>query len=251
MMKQLLAALRFLTILPIPGTWGTAEADLAGSVPWFPVVGLLLGALAAAVAWGASLVLPPLVAAVVILGVLLTFSGCLHLDGLSDTADGCLSSRSRERMLEIMQDSRTGAMGVVAVVVLLLAKFAALASLPAKVLWPAVLLMPLAGRCAMVVHMAVLPCVRPSGLGAVFYQRRPRLSAIWAVGVLAAVAWGLLGRRGLVVCGAGLAVTLALAVYLHHKLGGTTGDTFGAVCEIVEVVPVLTLLIGRWEACEM
>ena len=247
-MKQLLAALRFLTIVTIPGTWGTTEADLAGSVPWFPVVGLLLGTLAAAVAWGASLVLPPLVAAVVILWVLMTFSGCLHLDGLSDMADGCLSSRSRERMLEIMKDSRTGAMGVVAVVVLLLAKFAALASLPAEVLWRAVLLMPLAGRCAMVVHMAVLPCVRPSGLGALFYQRRPRLAAMWAVGVLAAVAWGLLGRRGLVVCGAGLAVTLALAVYVHRKLGGTTGDTFGAVCEVVEVVPALMLLSGPCEA---
>ncbi|MCY2992627.1 MAG: adenosylcobinamide-GDP ribazoletransferase [Planctomycetota bacterium] len=246
-MKQLLAALRFLTILPMPGTWGTTETDLAGSVPWFPVVGLLLGALAATVAWDASLVLPPLVAAVVILGVLMTVSGCLHLDGLADTADGCLSSRSRERMLEIMKDSRTGAMGVVAVVVLLLTKFAALASLPAEVLWRAVLLMPLAGRCAMVVHVAVLPCVRPSGLGALFYQRRSRLAAIWAVGVLAAVAWGLLGRRGLVVCGAGLAVTLALAVYVHRKLGGTTGDTLGAVCEIVEVVPALLLLSGPAE----
>ena len=234
--------------LAAPRNLGHDRAELAGSVPWFPAVGLLLGTLAAAVAWGASLVLPPLVAAVLILGVLMAFSGCLHLDGLSDTADGFLSSRSRERMLEIMKDSRTGAMGVVAVVVLLLAKFAALASLPTKLLWPAVLLMPLAGRCAMVVHMAVLTSVRPSGLGAVFCQRRQRLSAIWAAGVLAAVAGGLLGPRGLLVCGASLAVTLALAVYVQHKIGGTTGDTFGAVCEIVELVPALTLVIGRWEA---
>ena len=252
-MKRLVAALRFLTIVPFPGAWGMAEADLAGSVPWFPLVGLLLGGIAAAVAGGASLVLPPLIAAVLILVTLLVFSGGLHLDGLSDTADGCLSSRSRERMLEIMKDSRTGAMGVMAIVCVLLAKFAGLASLaapPAKALWPAVLLMPLAGRCAMVVHMALLPNIRAGGLGALFCQSRPRLAAVWAVGVLAAGAWCVLGRRGLAVVAMCLAVTLGLAFYVQRKLGGTTGDTFGAVCEIVETVPALTLACSPLQAWE-
>ena len=183
-MKQLLAALRFLTIVPIPGGWGTAEADLAGSVGWFPVVGLLLGGVAAAVAWGLSLAAPPLVGAAVVVIVLLSFSGCLHLDGLSDTADGFSSSRSRQRILEIMKDSHIGAMGVIAVVCVLMLKFAALASLPVARLWPAALLMPLAGRCALVLHMALLPCARPEGLGSIFYRRRPRWAAVWAVAVL-------------------------------------------------------------------
>lgn len=243
-MKSLLAALRFLTILPIPGDWGTAEDDLARSVPWFPVVGLLLGAVAAAAAWVLPMVAPPLVVAVAIVVVLLSFSGCLHLDGLADTADGCLSSRPRERILEIMKDSHTGAMGVIAMVCVLLAKFASLASLPADVLWPAVLLMPLAGRSAIVIHMALLPYARPSGLGTIFYRRRPRWAAVWAAGVLAAVAWGLLGWRGLIVAAFCLAVTLALSAYVYRKIGGATGDTFGAVCEIIEVVPALMLALG-------
>jgi adenosylcobinamide-GDP ribazoletransferase len=250
-MKQLLAALRFLTILPIPGTWGTTEAELAGSVPWFPVIGLLLGVVAAAVAGGTALVWPPLVVAVVTLTTLLTFSGCLHADGLSDAADGCLSSRPRERMLEIMKDSHIGVMGVVAVAVVLLVKFAGLASLPTATLWRAAVLMPLAGRCAIVVHMALLPSVRPHGLGGVFYRRRSRLAAIWSVGVLAAVGWGLLGERGLMVCVGAVAVTLALAVYVQRKLGGTTGDTFGAVCEIVEAVPALMLASHSWDTYDM
>ncbi len=144
-MKPLLAAIRFLTIVPVPGVWGTAEQDLARSVPWFPAIGLLLGGAAAGLAWALSAA-PPMLAAAVLVVVLLSFSGCLHMDGLADTADGFLSSRPRERILEIMKDSHIGAMGVIAIVCLLLVKFAALAALPAGMLWPTVLLMPLAGR---------------------------------------------------------------------------------------------------------
>jgi adenosylcobinamide-GDP ribazoletransferase len=174
----------------------------------------------------------------------LTFSGCLHLDGLSDTADGFLSSRTRERILEIMKDSHTGAMGVIAIVCLLLVKFAVLASLPAETLWPAVLLMPLAGRCAIVLQIALLPYARPSGLGNIFYRRSSWLAAFLAVGILAVVAGGLVGPRGLIVWAACLVVALAFSAYAYRKIGGATGDTFGAVCEIVEVVPALVLALG-------
>lgn len=243
-MKQLLAALRFLTILPLPGSGGTAEDALAGSVPWFPVVGLLLGAVAAAAAWALSLAAPPMVVAALIVILLLSFSGCLHLDGLSDTADGFFSSRSRERILEIMKDSHIGAMGVVAIVGVLLLKFAALASLPDAKLWPAVLLMPLAGRSAIVLHMALLPYARPDGSGKVFYRRRPRWAAAWAIAVLVAVAYGVRGTEGLVIGAGCLAVTLAFSGYVYHKIGGATGDTLGAVCEIIEAVPAVTLAMA-------
>jgi adenosylcobinamide-GDP ribazoletransferase len=244
-MKPLLAAIRFLTILPLPGSWGTAEADLARSVPWFPVIGLLLGGVAAAVAWALALAAPPMVVAAVTVIVLLSFSGCLHLDGLADTADGFLSARSRERILEIMKDSHVGAMGVIVILCVLLLKFASLASLPVKEPWPAVWLMPLAGRCALVMHMALLPYARPEGLGAVFYRCRPRWAAVWAAAVLAAAAYGLLGLDGaLKVWVACIAVTLAFSAYVFGKIGGATGDTLGAVCEIVEVVPALTLVMG-------
>jgi adenosylcobinamide-GDP ribazoletransferase len=243
-MKPFLAALRFLTVVPIPGTWGTAEQDLARSVPWFPVVGLLIGGVAALVASGLAPVAPPMVTAVLLIGVLLGCSGCLHLDGLADTADGMLSCRSRERVLEIMKDSRTGAMGAMALVMVLLAKFAALASLPPALVWPAVLLMPLAGRSMIVVHLALLPYAREGGTGAVFYQQRPRLAAVWAAVALLAVAWGVLGLRGLATGGVCLAITLVLAVYLKRKIGGVTGDTLGALCEIVELIPPLCLAFG-------
>jgi adenosylcobinamide-GDP ribazoletransferase len=242
-MQSLLAAIRFLTIAPVPGRWGTAEADLASSVPWFPVIGLTLGAIAAAVAWGLSLIAPPLVVAGTIIVVLLSFSGCLHLDGLSDTADGFLSSRSCERILEIMKDSHIGAMGVIAVVCSLLLKFASLASLSEATLWRAVLLMPLAGRCAIVVHMAILPYARPSGLGAIFYGRSVRWTAIWSVALFAAAAWSILGMQGMVVWAACIVASLLFSAYTYRKIGGATGDTFGAICELIEVVPALMLTL--------
>jgi adenosylcobinamide-GDP ribazoletransferase len=243
-MKRLLAAIRFLTIVPLPGTWGTAESDLADSVAFFPVVGLLLGVAAAAMAWGLARVAPPLVAAAVLLVALMSFSGCLHLDGLSDTADGFFSCRNRQRMLEIMKDSRAGPMGLIAVTGVLLLKFAALGSLGPASLWPAALLMPLAGRTALCVHAALLPSARPEGLGAIFCRDRHVAAALWAVVLLAAAACAVLGlRRGLVLGAACLAMILLLAACVYRKLGGATGDTFGAACEIVEAVPALTLTL--------
>jgi len=94
-MKRLVAAIRFLTILPLPGRWGTEEADLAGSVVFFPIVGLLIGAVVAALAFGLVHILPPAVVSVLIVIALAAVSGGLHLDGLSDTADGFLSARWR------------------------------------------------------------------------------------------------------------------------------------------------------------
>lgn len=245
-MRRFLAALRFLTILPLPGTWGTGEADLAGSVPFFPVVGVLLGTLSALVAWGVSAVAPPLVASGVIVVLLLTFSGGLHVDGLADSADGLLTARPRERVLEIMEDSHVGAFGVVAIVCVLLVKFAALASLPRANLWRAAFLMPLVGRCALVVHMVLLHYVRPGGLGSVFFRSRPIAGAVVAVTVLVLGSWAVVGTDTLVVVGAAAAVTLGLAAYFHYRLGGATGDTLGATCEIVEIVPALALALSPW-----
>jgi len=242
-MRRLLAAIRFLTVLPIPGTWGTAEQDLAGSVPMFPVVGLLLGAATAGFAWAMSQVAPPMVTAAAVVVAMVAHSGGLHMDGLSDTIDGFLSSRPRERILDIMKDSHVGAMGAIAIVAVMLMKFASLASLCADLLVPAAFLMPLAGRCGMVIQMGLLRYVRPTGLGSVFARRWPRTSTAGSVMVLAATGYALLGLHGLTVAGLCVATSLAMAGWCYRKIGGSTGDTYGATCEIVELVPAAALTI--------
>ena len=244
-MRSFVAALRFLTLLPLPGRYGSEARDLAGSVWFFPLVGLLLGAVAAAFAFVVPHhILPAWPAAVLTVILLLALSGALHMDGLSDTADGFLSSRSRERILEIMKDSRTGAMGVMAVCCTLLLKAACLAQFQWDELFVRVLLMVLAGRCMMVISIMLLPYARSEGgLGTAFFTPRGGLHRLacsaWALGVLAAAAWALQSYAGLVAAGGALAVTLLFAGVCSRKIGGATGDTLGATCEIAETVTAL------------
>jgi len=199
-MRAFFAAVQFLTILPVPSRWGGDEEDLADSVPFFVVVGLLAGVAAAAFAWAVCHVAPPMVAGVLVVIFLVAVSGGLHMDGLSDTADGFLSSRDREGMLEIMKDSRAGPMGVMAVACALFLKAASLGGMSADDAWRAALLMPLAGRCALPITIALLPYVRPGGgLGTVFCKERPVPSAVIAAAVLLYTGWLVAGGAGL--CG--------------------------------------------------
>ena len=244
-MSRFWAAVRFLTVLPVPRGWGEDVEALARSTPFFPVVGLLIGAVSAACCWQLQRTLPDPVTAALLVVLLMAASKGLHMDGLSDTADAFFSSRPRERMLEIMRDSHIGAMGVLAIVSVFVLKVTALAVAPDAVRWRGLLLMPLAGRCALVMSMAVLPYARSEGgLGTVFFRKRPWIAALWALLVLLLVGWGLCGTRGLIVASASTAVALGLAWYCHRKVGGATGDTLGATCEIVECVPAIVMVAG-------
>ncbi len=241
------AAVRFLSIIPVSGSFGTSEEELARSVPFFPLIGLLFGCLALPMAWGLSLIFPPVVTAVLTVFILLSFSGGLHLDGLADTADGFFSARPRERMLEIMRDSATGAMGVIALVLLLSLKIACLTSLGDR-FFIAVLLMPLAGRIAILLLMAMLPYARSEGgLGTLFKDsfatKQARLRAFAALLVLAGIAWVVAGPQGIIAVFAVLLITALFAFLCRQKIGGITGDTLGAACELAEVGIALVFVL--------
>jgi adenosylcobinamide-GDP ribazoletransferase len=245
-MRSFFAALQFLTIVPLPAQWaGGAAKDLRRSVPFFPVVGLLVGG--AMVALHALLAprLPAAVTSVLIVIAMLAVSGGLHLDGLSDTADGFFSSRPRERILEIMKDSHCGPMGVAAVVCVLALKMAAVSAIPMRLGQTTLLLMPLAGRCALVMVMALLDYARTEGgTGAAFASGRPRWEAAMAIVALAGVGWLTCGWLGIATACGSILTTLLLAGYSWKKIGGWTGDTLGATCEIVEIVPAI--IAGAW-----
>ncbi len=246
-MDSFVAALRFLTILPIPGQRGTDSAALAASTPYFPLVGLLIGLVGVPVAWLLWQLLPPAVAAVLVVKLLFAFSGGLHLDGLADSADGLFSARSRDRMLAIMRDSRIGAMGVIALILLFLLKVAALASLDMDRLLAAVLLMPVAGRSAILFMMALLPYARPEGgLGTLFYTRRSRVAGAWGVVFLSACAWLVTGPAGLAVVAFTLSLIGLFALFCRTRLGGATGDTLGASCELAELSVALAFSCTLW-----
>jgi len=240
----LFAGLAFLTVLPIPHRWCGESRDLERSIVWFPPIGLLIGALIALVDAGANALLPALPAGVLTVIAMVAISGALHLDGLADTADGFLSSRPRERILEIMRDSRVGPMGVLAIVGTLLLKVAAVASLAPAARFGTVLLMPLAGRMAPVVLMSTLQYVRATGLGTAFQRKHTVFPPLFAVAVLGGAGFLAAGAVGLVAAGAALGVTAIFALWCRAKIGGYTGDTLGAACELAEVVPALVVLMA-------
>ena len=241
-MKAFFAALGFLTIVPLPPEWAGGEKELRRSVWFFPAVGMVIGAAAAAWALAAAAVFPPLLAATATALFLVLASGGLHLDGLADAMDGLMSARPRERVLEIMRDSRIGTMGVLGVTGCLLLKVTALAG-AAPTLWPAaVFLMPLSGRCAILVMMSLLEYARgDSGLGTAFSKDAAAIprSAVTGLVILFTASVVLLGTAGAVGAFLTLAFALVFCRHVNNRIGGYTGDTLGAICELSEILPAL------------
>jgi adenosylcobinamide-GDP ribazoletransferase len=238
-MKRFLAAIQFLTILPLPRGLCPDERALGGSLPFFPVVGLGIGAAVALIDRGLGSLLPVGATSVLAVILLIAASGGLHLDGLADTADGFFSSRPRKRILDIMKDSRTGPMGVAAIVCVVALKIALIASVAAPARAWVLLLTPVAGRCALLVQMALLPYVRPEGLAQVFHQSRSRIHALWALIFLIAAGGLAGGFPGLIAGGVSFLFALLFTAYVRRRIGGLTGDTLGAACEWTELAPAL------------
>ena len=243
-MRPLLAAIQFLTVIPFPKSFTGGEKELEKCVPFFPVVGLLIGIIIAAVDYVMGLILPPLPASVMTAIAMTAISGGLHMDGLADTADGFFSARPRERVLEIMRDSRTGVMGVLAVVFVIILKVSVLISIFPPLRPGIIVLMPLAGRCSFVLMMTALPYVRrEGGLATAFGVGKSWLTVLWISAFLLAAGW-LAGHWMGVAAGFSALLTAALfSIYCFRKIGGYTGDTLGAGCEITEVIPAIAALV--------
>ena len=244
MIRAFALALQLLTRLPVPSSSLPPRPEELGlSVLFFPVVGLLIGALLAGLHTVLWLVDPGVLAALVLaMWVLLT--GGLHLDGLADTADAWIGGQGhRDRTLAIMKDSRSGPIAIVAVVLVLLAKFAALQALLAGDARAILLLAPVLGRMAIVLLLITTPYVRPDGLGAPYASYLPRLSCGLLVLLIAAATVAVLEWQG----GALLAALGVGFVGWRHglmvRLGGTTGDTLGAACELAETITLITLAL--------
>ena len=209
-------------------------------LPFFPVVGALIGAVGCLGAYVLLLFFPQQVVAVIGLVYLAFISGFLHLDGLSDSADGLLSSRPREDCLAIMKDSRAGAMGVIVVVCVMLMKYSALSSMDPEMLCLAIFFMPLAGRSAILFSMARLPYAKPEGgLGLLFYSDSSKTAALVAFLALLILFAVLAPSQLGVALVAIIAVNLVFGRWCRRVLGGATGDTLGAVCELTEAITAI------------
>lgn len=244
LVKRLLLALQLCTIVPVQVHGRVADDDLRHSVLFYPVVGALLGTALFGTLSALHAVLPAAPAAGVALALYTVLTGGLHTDGLMDVMDALGSRRPREQALEIMRDSRVGALGSMAGTLLFIGKFSALQALPVRAFYP-FLLVPAASRLGMVFAMNLAPYARAGGTG---------LGAVFARQIPAAVVWGATAFAvlpGLVAAPPILALALpalawlsavAAAGFAQRRFGGMTGDLYGALNEVLEWVGWLVCL---------
>lgn len=240
MTRDLLAALRFLTILPLgrPG-------DFAGhrTVPYFPLAGLIVGLLLALLDFAFQHVFPLAVVSLIDVVLLAVITGALHLDGLADTADGLFSHRKSEEVLRIMKDSRVGTMGLLALVFVLGIKWAGISSLNEhRAVY--LIIIPAYARGAFTIAIYFLDYIRPEGGTArpFFAGNRSITGLVW---LLVPVGLSLLlGFKAIILNGAFIGIVILVILYYKKRLGGVTGDMLGALGEVTEAGLFLSAAIG-------
>ncbi len=241
LLPDLLSGFALLSRLPLPDHRGTG----ARSAWAWPLVGAVLGALAAALADAAMwLGVTPGVTAAMVLAFAAMLTGGLHEDGLSDTADGLFGGWTRERRLEIMKDSRVGSYGVLAVVLVTLARWSALTAIFLHGQhWSALVAVGALSRVPMAAIMAGLPNARGQGLS--HATGRPSWGgALIGLAVGGGIAFILAGLSALPMLAAAAAVCLWLALSARARIGGQTGDILGAAQQLAEAA-CLTVLAAR------
>lgn len=242
---RLCTALRFLTIIPV--SWNCTEDHhhFTKCMIYFPIIGLVIGLLGYCLALLSLPLFPQEVVAALFVIFFGLISGFLHLDGLADSADGLLSARPKEQSLEIMKDSRVGAMGVIAIAALFLMKYSALATVSPGIFALSIFIIPLSGRCAILFCMAVLRYAREEGgIGSLFYssdsKRNGVLSCIGFVILMIIIA----PYYGIFVICVFFGVNYLFCKFCETRIGGATGDTLGAACEITEAAVAIALTIS-------
>ena len=238
-MSGLIVAARYLTIAPIPGRPNQGMDRLGAAAPWFPVIGLAIGAVLVILERVTRVMFPPLLGALLVVTAWKLATGGLHLDGLADCLDG-LVGRDAAHRLAIMRDSRIGAFGAIGLILVLLLEIAAFAELPARWRSGMLLVAPAIARAAAVGLAKIFPSARREGQGAAFRAGLGWRGATMAILVATASAVLVLGWLGLVVVALAFATTFALAAYLSRRLSGITGDVMGAAIEVAELTALLT-----------
>ncbi len=239
-MKSFIAAVRFITILPL-GRAGTY--DPRGMILHFPLVGLMLGGIVSIFDRLVSGLWSSPVVSLLDVILLVCLTGGLHLDGLGDTADGLYGNRPRDRALEIMRDSRIGVMGLLAIMCGLAVKWAGIMELGTN-RYLLLLIIPAYARGGMVVAIRCLEYVRPhDGLGRDLFGEP--LKVVDFAGFIVPVGLSLLmGWNALTLNIAFVVVIIVLIGFYRKRIGGVTGDLLGATTEILEAVLFLTVSAG-------
>ncbi|MBS3976553.1 MAG: adenosylcobinamide-GDP ribazoletransferase [Syntrophomonadaceae bacterium] len=240
------AALQFLTRIPLnlPFLNGRITGEImAKSISCFPLVGLLMGCIVWAFFIIGNHLFNPWTAAAMIIAVQIILSGGLHIDGFMDTSDALFSHKSRHQMLEIMRDSRVGALGAASAIVLLLLKFSLLAQLTFEASFVILTSMLVLSRWTLVIAIVVFPYAREAGLGKAFQGNKGLSSFLVACLFTFFILLSLQTPYLFLVWLAVSILTFLIGKWLSSLLGGLTGDTYGWLSEISEIICLMLLIV--------
>ena len=246
-LSKLILMLQFFTRIPVNMNVKASTEDFAKGLIYAPVIGLFIGLILAAASYGLSFIFPASVSAVLIIVIYIIITGGLHLDGLGDTFDGIFSNRPKDRILEIMRDSRVGTNAVLAVFCVLLVDYSVLSQLYSDKYFPFfVAFMPVAGRIGSILGASVSVYARAGeGLGKSFIDYCGKKEFLKGLLIYVLIS------AGLFVCGFVFNVkmiillaippisALLMVTALSRRIGGATGDILGAVCELNQTLFLL------------
>jgi adenosylcobinamide-GDP ribazoletransferase len=240
-MTPIIAAFQFLTICPTLIRRMFTSREMGQAVAWFPLVGAVLGMLLYAVHYAAQLIFPANVSAALTICAWVIFTRAFHLDGFMDACDGLFGGFAPERRMEIMKDSRMGAFGVAGGVLVLLIQYAALSS-SLNVL-PALVLAATLGRWASPLIIYAFPYAREDGLGSEMKKNVGLREILTATLITGIVSWFFCGWLGLGLMTGAAIVGILVSLYVMRLIPGLTGDIYGTVTTIVEVLVLLVFAI--------
>jgi adenosylcobinamide-GDP ribazoletransferase len=237
----MITAIAFLTRLPVPSR---TNPELHRAAAWFPLVGALVGGIAAATFALASRALPPTAAATLAVAAAILVTGALHEDGLADVADGLGAHVNKERRLEILRDPRVGTFGALALILAVIITVTTIASLDTEHAVKALILAHVLSRWAILPVSRALTPARPGGAGALLRATTPALVIATALAAATTIAIAGPANGAAALLAAALAAT-ATATILQRGLGGITGDGYGATAKLAELA-TLTTLTALW-----
>ncbi len=233
-MKRFLVALQFLTILPVKISQSLNKEDFGKSLLYFPVIGLGIGLVLLLTLFLFGF-LPNLIISVLVLIISIIITGGIHLDGFADTCDGFYGSKSKEKTLKIMRDSRIGVIGVIGVVSLLLLKFTLIVSIPRDILWKSLIMMAVFARWSQVLACYTSNYARKEGKAKYFIEY-VSLNELLIGGFFTIILFLLLMKlNGFILFVLSLLPIFVFINYVKKRIGGMTGDTIGATNEIAEI----------------
>ncbi|MFH1421579.1 MAG: adenosylcobinamide-GDP ribazoletransferase [Planctomycetota bacterium] len=240
---KFLIALQFLTIIPVKIKKHFGEREIAQSMFFYPFAGIIIGLILAGSYYLAYPYLNSFAASVIVVAILAVLTGGLHLDGLTDTADALFSNKNGEEKLRIMKSSHIGAMGAAALTISILLKVSLINALPQKSALFAIILMPAAGRCSLLIPALLFRYAREEEGTGSFIKSLGLGTVLPAVIITVLISTVMLQLPGLCSIIIAFVISVLLGKFIAIKIGGMTGDTLGAINEVCEVIFIGTICV--------